>query len=606
MSAATATTPATPAIPGAAAPSQSAAPVVLEASAPQDVTSDVVVAGLTYGTAPAAGTVVQYRTRAAGERGAWEDWQGIDSDVVRAQTPQAGDGTPTDALGGSDPIILTGVSAVQVRVLGPAGGTAPQARLALIDPGAAASDEGIGVAVPGAANAAVSMPRIHTRREWGADESWRKQPPSYTTVRGVIVHHTAGTNNYSQSQVPAIMRGIYAFHTKDRGWNDIAYNVLVDKWGRMWEGRAGGLSRGVMGAHASGWNNETMGVSVLGDYNKVAVPTAAVNSVARVIAWKAGVHGFKPAGSGRIYGRWAPIVQGHRDVGNTSCPGTSLYSKLPAIRRQAASLAGSGGGSTPEPSEPSEPSPVTTAPATLRGNDVLMRSSTNALLRSSPIGTTGLTFASRVSGRDWSAYDAVLAAGDWTGDRRGDVLARHATTKEMHLFAGTADGGVGQPRNLGNGWGGMSRLSSGADLTGDGWADLLAVVARTGELWVYEGNGKGGYSKRRSYGTGWGTMADVVSLGDWDGDRKGDILGVTRDGTGYVYPGNGKGGFRGGRVRLHHDFGQWATLAGLPGTPALFAVDTAGNGWMIRRFGTSTVRAAKVAPNFRGLLVYGG
>ena len=145
-----------------------------------------------------------------------------------------------------------------------------------------------------------------------------------------------------------------------------------------------------------------------------------------------------------------------------------------------------------------------------------------------------------------------------------------------------------------------------ADLTGDGWADLLAVIGRTGQLYVYPGNGRGGFLPRRLYGTGWGTMRDVVALGDWDGDRKGDILGVLRDGTAYVYPGNGRGGFRGGRVKIATPFDQWPTLVGLPGTAAIFGLDSAGNGYMIRRHGTSTVRSTKVAPNFRGLEVYAG
>lgn len=589
----------------AATPQPAAAPVVLEASAPQTVPAGVAVAGVVYGSAPAPGTVVQYRTTPAGSPQAWGDWQPIDSDGEQRQVDRTGDGTPVDARGGSDPIVLTDTAQVQVRVLGPAGAATPSARLSIIDPGAAAQDAAVGegaAAIPGAAQAAVAMPTIHTRREWGADESWRKSPPEYTTVRGVIVHHTAGTNDYTRAQVPAILRGIYAFHTKDRGWNDIAYNVLVDKWGRMWEGRAGGLSRGVLGAHALAWNNQTMGVSVLGDFNKASVPTAAVNSVARVIAWKAGVHGFDPDAKGWVNGHWVPIIQGHRDVGNTTCPGTSLYAKLPAIRRLAASLAGKGGGGGTSGGEP-----VTTPPATLRGNDVLMRSSSNALLRSSPIGTTGLTFASRVSDRDWSDYDVVMSAGDWTGDRRGDVVARHRGTKALHLYAGTSSGGVDSSyRNLGSGWGGMSALSAGADLTGDGWADLLAVIGRTGQLYVYPGNGRGGFLPRRLYGTGWGTMRDVVALGDWDGDRKGDILGVLRDGTAYVYPGNGRGGFRGGRVKIATPFDQWPTLVGLPGTAAIFGLDSAGNGYMIRRHGTSTVRSTKVAPNFRGLEVYAG
>lgn len=577
-------------------------PEVLEVSTPQNVPSEVAVAGVTYGSKPAPGTVIQYRTKPAGA-GDWAGWEAIDSDSVSATADGSGDGGSGDASGGSDPIVLTQVSQVQVRVLGPAGSPTTDAKLTVIDPGKAAQDAGVGAPQPGAAHAAAAMPSIFRRAQWGADESWRKGPPSYTQVRGVIVHHTAGTNNYTQAQVPAILRGIYAFHTRDRGWNDIAYNVMVDKWGRMWEGRAGGLDRGVQGAHASGWNTNTMGVSVLGDYQAVTVSRAAVDSVARVIAWKAGVHGFAPDGHATINGRWVPTIQGHRDVGNTTCPGRSLQAQLPYIRTTAARLAGSRTSTTPVPTAPA---PVVGGSAGLRANDVLMRNSANALFRSSPLGNTGLSFAARVSDVNWSQYDKVMAVGDMTGDGIGDVLARTASGGRLHLYPGTRDGRLGGVRDLGSGWGGMNHLSGGVDFNGDGRNDLVAVIARTGELYVYLGNGRGGFSARRSLGTGWGQMRDVISLGDWDGDGRADIMGVLRSGTAFVYPTNGRAAWRGGRTQIATNFSQWPTVVGLPGSRAVFGVTSGGDGVMVRRYGLSTVRASQVAPNFRGLHVYGG
>lgn len=571
-------------------------PQVLEVSTPQDVPSDLAVAGVTYGTTPAAGTVVQYRTKRADAP--WQAWQGIDSDSVTADAA-TGDG---QRAGGSDPIVLIDVSQVQVRVLGRAGSPTTDAKLSIIDPGSAAQDAQVGAPQAGAAHAAQRRPAIFTRAQWGANESWRKGSPSYTQVRGVIVHHTAGTNNYTQAQVPAIMRGIYAFHTKDRGWSDVAYNVLIDKWGRMWEGRAGGLDRGVMGAHASGWNTNTMGVGVLGDYDKVAIPGAAVNAVSRVIAWKAGVHGFSPNGRATINGRSVPTIQAHRDVGNTTCPGRYMYAQMGNIRRTAAQLAGNG--TSTAPPAPNNPEPVTSPSGGIRGNDVLMRSTANTLFRTSPIGATGMSFAARVSGVDWSQYDKVVSTGDLTGDGIGDVLARTSSGGRLHLYPGTPSGQLADMRDLGAGWGGMNAITGGADYTGDGRADILAVVARTGELFIYVGNGSGGFDNRHSLGTGWGHMRDVAAVGDWDGDGRADIMGVLRDGTAFVYPGNGRGGWRGGRTQIATNFSAWPTIVGLPGSRAVFGVDASGNGFMIRRHGTSTVRSTPVAPNFRGLHVF--
>ena len=70
-----------------------------------------------------------------------------------------------------------------------------------------------------------------------------------------------------------MMRSIYRYHAVSRGWGDIGYNVIVDKFGRRWEGRAGGLASTVVGAHAGGFNSGTFGVSMLGNYESVNPPS---------------------------------------------------------------------------------------------------------------------------------------------------------------------------------------------------------------------------------------------------------------------------------------------------------------------------------------------
>jgi uncharacterized protein with LGFP repeats len=100
------------------------------------------------------------------------------------------------------------------------------------------------------AHAEEPAPAIISRAQWGADESIRTEAPSYRpTVRVGFVHHTASSNDYTADQAAAVMRGIYAYHVKSNGWSDIGYNYLVDRFGRAYEGRAGGLDRFVVGAH---------------------------------------------------------------------------------------------------------------------------------------------------------------------------------------------------------------------------------------------------------------------------------------------------------------------------------------------------------------------
>ena len=94
-----------------------------------------------------------------------------------------------------------------------------------------------------------------------------KHAPSYApAIRFAVVHHTAGTNDYSPAQAAAILRGIELYHVKSNGWNDIGYNFLVDRYGTVYEGRAGGVDRNVIGAHALGFNTGSVGVAVMGTF----------------------------------------------------------------------------------------------------------------------------------------------------------------------------------------------------------------------------------------------------------------------------------------------------------------------------------------------------
>ena len=106
--------------------------------------------------------------------------------------------------------------------------------------------------------------------------------PQYDKViRAGIVHHTAGSNEYAPEDSAGIIRSIYEYHTRTLGWCDIAYNALVDKYGQVFEGRAGGMTRPVEGAHTGGFNRDTWGVAMLGNFDEVR---ADPDSVARTRA----------------------------------------------------------------------------------------------------------------------------------------------------------------------------------------------------------------------------------------------------------------------------------------------------------------------------------
>jgi uncharacterized protein with LGFP repeats len=190
-------------------------------------------------------------------------------------------------------------------------------------------------------------PAINLRAAWGADESWRRDIPYYSdTLVQAHVHHTASANGYTRASVPGMIRGMYSYHTRTLGWNDIGYNFLVDRFGRIWEGRAGGIWQPVRGAHTLGFNDRSFGVAVIGNYQNRAPSRYAVTAVVRLIAWKLDLYGRRPAGwvavtsegsdrypAGAVVG--LPVVDGHRDTNLTACPGGYLYGKLGEIRRRA-------------------------------------------------------------------------------------------------------------------------------------------------------------------------------------------------------------------------------------------------------------------------------
>jgi len=197
-----------------------------------------------------------------------------------------------------------------------------------------------------ARSASYPKPSIVSRAGWGCDENKRKGTPEYETVTHIIIHHTDTPN--SDTDWAARIRAIYLYHVNPppdgRGWNDIGYNYLVDPNGVLYEGRYGGDD--VIGAHASGYNDGTMGVAFLGSYGggtfggNTHPSQAMLNSAEKLLAWKCDQRNINPLGSGPDNdGAVYPYICGHRDVdpGNI-CPGGNLYTLLPSIREHVRNL----------------------------------------------------------------------------------------------------------------------------------------------------------------------------------------------------------------------------------------------------------------------------
>ncbi len=209
-----------------------------------------------------------------------------------------------------------------------------------------------GLFAPSNAEALTRRPRIITRDQWGADPKLMNCTPLVADFLSMaFVHHTAGSNSYTQAQADDVVRGIYAYHTNGRGWCDIGYNFLVDRFGDVFEGRSGGVTNDVIGAAQMGFNSGAFSVSVMGIFDYVRPPEPAVRVLERLLAWRLDVGHVNPSartvmtsagGDTTLYPAGTKVklrtISGHRDTGITDCPGIILYAMLPGIRSDVAAI----------------------------------------------------------------------------------------------------------------------------------------------------------------------------------------------------------------------------------------------------------------------------
>jgi N-acetylmuramoyl-L-alanine amidase/FlgD Ig-like domain len=205
------------------------------------------------------------------------------------------------------------------------------------------------VSTPEPAEAAAVQPGIIPRSGWGAKEGMRRCGPDYAdSLKMAYVHHTVNANGYGRARVDDLIRGIYAYHVQARKFCDIAYNFLIDRFGRIWEGRYGGIDQPVIGAHAMGFNTGSTGIAALGTFTSQPPSKKMVQAYKRLLAWRLDVAHIRPTGKAVMESAGGPnqkfdkgqevtlpAIAGHRDTGFTTCPGARLYRKLPGIREAA-------------------------------------------------------------------------------------------------------------------------------------------------------------------------------------------------------------------------------------------------------------------------------
>ncbi|HET7723269.1 MAG TPA: peptidoglycan recognition protein, partial [Propionibacteriaceae bacterium] len=308
--------------------------VVLASVSPRSV-SPFQIVGATWKSTTGSVTF-QVRTLTGG---AWSAWSQLDPTKEQ-------DGKAT--RNATEPLYVGDSTGVELRAVGTPGSAVVSLAASTVTSPKVAADASLAtVSAQSTSLGGVAQPGIISRAGWGADESLRGYngtdcltPRIDDTVKGAVIHHTAGSNSYSASQSASIVRGIYAYHVQANGWCDIGYNFLVDMYGQIFEGRYGGITLPVHGAHATSWNTDTVGVSFMMDSNLIQPTTASMNAAEALLAWKLGNSYRIPDGWTTLVGASIPVMFGHRDVMQTDCPGNNLYARIQELRNTSTSLIG--------------------------------------------------------------------------------------------------------------------------------------------------------------------------------------------------------------------------------------------------------------------------
>ena len=302
-------------------------PVTIAEMAPRPVKAFGLV-GVTWASGMPASAEIEVQWH--GQDG-WSDWTDLHQEL--APDEEGRPGTESQWVGSADQVAVRVTNATPAKPV--------DIQVATVDPGK----------TTGVTPAAASQPSIILRSQWGAKPHTKCNNGLLgPSTKGAIIHHTVGSNSYSKGESAKIVRATQAYHMNSRGWCDIGYNFLVDKYGQIFEGRAGGISKQVWAAHAGNTavNKYTVGVSLMGTFTRTAPSAAMKEATAKLVAWRFSLAKLPAKGTYSIGGLTLNRIAAHRNVLSTECPGAVAYAWIGAsggLRDRVASLMGGSGSS---------------------------------------------------------------------------------------------------------------------------------------------------------------------------------------------------------------------------------------------------------------------
>jgi hypothetical protein len=348
---------------------------------------------------------------------------------------------------------------------------------------------------------------------------------------------------------------------------------VVDRFGRIWQGRFGDVRRNVIGAHTYGYNEVSFAMSAIGNYETAHPPRAILRAYGKMMGWKLGLYGIRAGSRHReLKGHVFRAINGHRDsnLSQTACPGRYLYAKLPAIRRMAVNwqrygmLRAPDTSPAPDPAptepkpepKPTDPTPPATEPAPtlpkpdgpdatrdLQADgfpDLLAREASTGRLQVL-VGDGGPGFGQRsVSVASVGSSMLFTGVGDVTGDGRPDLLVRNQRTETAAVRPGRANGSFGAGIAETGRFAEADVLAGVGNMVGNRRPDVVMREARTGRIWIFPGRAQGLWGRKQLLIRRGAELSMITGAGDLDGNGRRDL--VARDGRVLLlYPGLGRG-----------------------------------------------------------------
>lgn len=215
------------------------------------------------------------------------------------------------AVGG---LLLMGCARSQRQALGPPSPVWPLQRRGL--------DENLSDR-PGSLSATpmpldASTPRVMPRSAWARTGPTLSLANPMGRIERITIHHDAMDASGFRNQADASQRlsNIQRAHLGN-GWADIGYHYAIDPMGNVWAGRPVQLQ----GAHVKDWNENNLGIMLMGNFMHERPTPQALAALARLVSSESARYRVPSS-----------MIRTHRELSPTACPGDHLQREIHAAR----------------------------------------------------------------------------------------------------------------------------------------------------------------------------------------------------------------------------------------------------------------------------------